>query len=135
MARYHGKNGKAVVGGTDKVNEVSDWSLDSSRAMADASAMGEDDTRKLPGQKTKSVTITCSYEPADADGQEALVQAHEDGVTVALTLYELPPATGVKYWSGDFWVEKWGEKVPVGGKIERSFSLTSEGPATRQTVA
>ena len=132
--RYHGKDGKAVVSGTGQLNAVTDWSMDSSRSMADASGMGEDDTRKVPGQKSKSVSITCSYDPADSDGQEALVTAHESGVTVALTLYELPPATGVKYWSGDFWVEKFGEKVPVGGKVERSFSLTNEGPCTRLTV-
>jgi hypothetical protein len=135
MARYHGKNGKAVVDGVDQVNEVSDWTIDSSRTLADASQMGEDDTRKLPGQKTHTATITCSHDPADTDGQEALVTAHENGTIVTLTLYEIPSATGVKYWSGDFWVEKWGEKVPVGGKIERTFSLTSEGAVTRQTVA
>ena len=135
MARYHGKNGKAVVGGTDKINELNDWSLDLSRSMADASAMGNDSTNSVPGQYSGSVSITCSYEPADSDGQEAMVTAFMSGATVALTLYELPAATGVKYWSGNFFVEKVGEKVPVGGKVERSFSLKLDGDISRSTVA
>jgi hypothetical protein len=135
MARYHGKNGKAVVGGTDQVNEVSEWDLALSMAFADASAMGNASTNSLPGQYSGTASINCSYEPADSDGQEAMVTAFLAGTTVALTLYEIPSATGVKYWSGDFHVEKVGEKVPVGGKVERTFSLRLEGDITRETVA
>lgn len=135
MARYHGKNGSAVVGSTGAIAEINDWSLDSSRSMADASAMGEDDSRALPGQKTKSGSITCNFDQSDADGQEALETAHESGVTVTLTLYERTPATGVKYWTGDVWIEKVGRKVPVGGKVERTFGFRSEGAMSRATVA
>lgn len=134
MARYHGKNGKAVVGGTDKINETSEWSLDMSASFADASAQGNASTNSLPGQYSGSAQITCSYEPADSDGQEALVTAFAAGALVTLTLYELPSATGIKYWSGTFFVEKWSEKVPVGGKVERSFGLRLDGDISRLTV-
>lgn len=134
MARYHGKNGKAVIGGSDQINEVQDWSLDINVPLADASAMGNAFTNALPGQYSASAQISCSYEPADSDGQEAMVTALLAGTTVALTLYELPSATGVKYWSGNFWVEKVGEKVPVGGRVERTFGLKLEGALTRSTV-
>jgi len=135
MARYHGKNGKAVIGGSDQINEVQDWSLDISVPLADASAMGNAFTNALPGQYSGSASINCSYEPADSDGQEAMVTALLAGTTVTLTLYELPSATGVKYWSGTFWVEKVGEKVPVGGRVERTFGLKLEGALSRLTVA
>jgi hypothetical protein len=134
MARYHGKNGKAVVGGVDKVNEVNDWTLDVSKSLSDASSLGNDFTNSVLGQYTGNVNLTCAYDPSDSDGQEAMVTAHFADTKVTLTLYELPPATGVKYWSGDFWVEKFGEKVPVGGKVERSFSLRLDSALTRSTV-
>ena len=134
MARYHGKNGKAVVGGVDQVNETSDWSLDLSMDFADGSYQGPASKNSLPGQYSGTAAITCSYDPSDTDGQESMVTAFLAGTTVALTLYELPPATGVKYWSGNFYIEKYGEKVPVGGKVERSYSLRLEGDITRQTV-
>lgn len=134
MARYHGKNGKAVVGGTDQVNEVSEWTLDVSKSMADASALGNDFTNSVPGQYTGNAQITCSYDQGDSDGQEAMVTAHFADTKVTVTLYERPSATTVKYWSGDFWVEKFSEKVPVGGKVERSFSLRLDGALTRSTV-
>lgn len=135
MARYHGKNGKAVVGGTDKINETSEWTLDLSRSFADASAQGNDSANSLPGQYNGTAQITCSYEPADSDGQEAMVTAFFSGATVVLTLWELPPATGVKYWSGSFFVEKWSEKTPVGGKVERTFSLKLDGDISRLVQA
>ncbi len=135
MARYHGKDGKAVVGGTDKVNECSGWTLDVSRPHVDASAIGNDYTNGLVGQYSADAEISCSYEPADSDGQEAMVTAFLAGTTVALTLYELPSATGVKYWSGNFFVTKVGEKVNVGSKVERNFSLKLEGALSRSTVA
>lgn len=134
MARYHGKNGKAVVNGTGQVSEVSDWSLSLSRDFADASAMGNDSKNSLAGQYSGTVSITCSYDPSDAAGQESLNDAFLSSTTVALTLYEQPPATGVKYWSADFYVEKADEKVPVGGKVERTFNLRLEGDIQRQTV-
>lgn len=135
MARYHGKNGKVIVGGSGVLAEVSDWSMDSSRSMADASAMLEDDTRSLPGQKSRSISITCSYDPDDAAGQEALQTAFENGETSDVTLWELPSATGRKYWSGTIWVEKVGEKVSVGSKVERTYTCRNEGAFTRQTVS
>lgn len=134
MARYHGKNGKIVIGGTDQVNEVSEWGLDLSRDFADASALGNDSKNSVPGQYSGTASVTCSYDPSDSDGQEAMVTAFMAGTTVAATLYEIPSATGVKYWSGNFYVEKIGEKVPVGGKVERTFSLKLEGDISRATV-
>lgn len=135
MARFHGKNGKAQIGGSDQINEVQDWSLDINVPLADASAMGNAFTYSLPGQYSASVSINCSYDSADTDGQEAMVTALLAGSTVALKLWEKTPATGVKYWSGDFWVEKVGEKVPVGGRVERSFGLKLDGAITRGTEA
>ena len=134
MARYHGKNGKAVVGGSDKVNETSDWSMDLDAPMADASAQGNNSRNVLPGQYGGTVSISCSYDPSDTDGQEAMVTAFLAGTSVALTLYELPPVTGVKFWTVTAFVNKVGEKVPKDGKVSRDFSLTIDGDVTRSTV-
>ena len=136
MARYHGKDGKIVIGSdlNLKVNETSEWSLELSRPMADASAQGNDFTNKLPGQYSGSISVECSYEPADSDGQEAMVTAFLANTAVTFHLYELPAASGVKKWSGSAFISKVGEKVPKDGKISRSFSLELDGAISRDTI-
>lgn len=136
MARYHGKDGKIVIGAdlNLKVNETSEWSMELSRPMADASAQGNEFTNKLPGQYSGTISVECSYEPADTDGQEAMVTAFLAPATVAFHLYELPSTSGVKKWSGSAWVSKVGEKVPKDGKVSRSFTLEIEGAVSRDTI-
>jgi hypothetical protein len=136
MARYHGKDGKIVIGSdlNAKVNETSEWNMDVDIPMADASAQGNAFTNVLPGQYKATISVECSYEPADSDGQEALVTAALTGAAVTFHLFELPSATGVKKWSGTAFVNKFGEKVPIGSKVSRSFSLTVDGPLSRDTI-
>lgn len=136
MARYHGKDGKIVIGAdlNLKVNETSEWSLELSRPMADASAQGNEFTNKLAGQYSGSISVECSYDPADSDGQEAMVTAFMEGTAVTYHLYELPSAGGVKKWSGSALVSKVGEKVPKDGKVPRSFTLETDGAISRDTI-
>lgn len=136
MARYHGKDGKVVIGAdlNAKVNETSEWGMDIDIPMADASAQGNAFTNVLPGQYKATISVECSYDPADSDGQEALVTAALAGTSVAFHLFELPSATGVKKWSGSAFVSKVGEKVPKDGKVSRSFSLTVDGALSRDTI-
>jgi len=137
MARYHGKNGKVIIGSdlTAQVNETSEWSMDVDVPMADASYQGQAGTNVLPGQYKATLSIECSYDPADSDGQEAMVTACLAGTAVTFHLYELPSASGVKKWSGSAFVNKFGEKVPNDGKVSRSFSLTLDGAIARDTIA
>ena len=136
MARYHGKDGKIVIGAdlNAKVNETQEWNLDIDIALADASAQGNAFTNVLPGQYKATISVECSYEPADSDGQEALVTAALAGTAVTFHLFELPSASGVKKWSGSAFVNKVGEKVPLAGKVTRSFSLTVDGALSRDTI-
>lgn len=136
MARYHGKDGKVVIGSdlNAKVNETSEWGLDIDIPMADASAQGNNARNVLPGQYGATINIECSYDPADTDGQEALVTAALNGTAVTFHLYELPSAVGVKKWSGSAFVGKVGEKTPKDNKVSRSFTLTLDGPISRDTI-
>lgn len=136
MARYHGKDGKIVIGSdlNAKVNETSEWGLDVDIPMADASAQGNAGSNVLPGQYKATISVECSYDPSDSDGQEALVTAALNKTAVTFHLFELPSASGVKKWSGQAFVNKFGEKTPIGAKVSRSFSLTVDGDLSRDTI-
>lgn len=136
MARYHGKDGKIVIGSdlNAKVNETQEWNMDVDIPMSDASAQGNAFTNVLPGQYKGTISVECSYDPADSDGQEAMVTAALTQAAVTFHLFELPSASGVKKWSGSAFVNKFGEKVSVAGRVTRSFSLTIDGVLSRDTI-
>ncbi|MFO1081872.1 MAG: hypothetical protein U1E23_14735 [Reyranellaceae bacterium] len=134
MARYHGKDGKITIGVSGDVNEVSDWTLDLDNQAVDASFMGNASRNAVQGQYGGSIAITCNYDPADSDGQEAMNTALMTAASVTFKLYEQGSGTTKKYWSGTAWVTKMGEKGSVGGKITRDYTLTIEGDAVRSTV-
>lgn len=136
MARYHGKNGKIVIGTTltARMDECQDWTLDLDAPMDDASYMGPVSRNVLPGQYGGTVSASCSYDPADSDGQEALVTAFLAGTAVTANLFELPSATTVKYWTVSAYVSKVGEKASNKGRVTRDFTLTIDGDVTRNTV-
>lgn len=133
MAAYSGKNGKAVIGSTGTLNELTSWQLTEKGDQVEVTAMSD-----TAGPKSFVATLTewsgqvsMNYDPADADGQELLVA----NWTGALKVYPQGDASTMKYWSGTIFVTDAQRQASVDGKIQLTVSFKGTGTLTRATVA
>ncbi len=120
-----GKDGGVYIG-ANKVAELANWNLD----------MGADDIETtnfdsagwkeyLAGLKEWSGSAEGNYDPTDATGQKAILQAWLNGETVTL---DLKVNATIKF-SGSALV-KLSIETPVDDKVAFSFDYQGTGPLT-----
>lgn len=121
-----GKSGKITLG-ANTVTDITSWSLDVNCDMLDATALGDDWKKTLPGLKDWSASADANWNVAtDANGQKALQDAYLNGTSVALKLY----VNATNYYSGTAYVTSLSIETPVGGEVSASFELQGSGALT-----
>lgn len=130
MAKIHGKEGIVKIG-ANVVAEVTGFTVTTTAAIADASAMGDDWDDHLVGRKNWSGSITCFWDKEDATGQGALVE----GAAIAVKLYPEGDDVGSEEISGTATITQVARTQTLTDTVSRSFDFTGKGAMTVGEVA
>lgn len=131
MPVHHGKNGKVKLGAANVVAEVTGFSVTETVAVSDTTAMGDTAQTHLTGIPGWTASIDGNYDPADANGQNALVI----GASVTVGLYTEGDGAGKKYLTGTASVTNIGRTASVSERVSFSVALTGNGALTQAAVA
>lgn len=129
MGTIHGKAG-VVRNGANPVAEVTEFTIETSVALADDTVMGDAWETHQVGVKKWSGQISCFWDEGDTTGQVAL----DEGASVTLNLYPDGVTTGKKYVTGTATIESTSTTVVKDGIATRSFSFTGNGAMTWATA-
>lgn len=123
MAEMHGKDGKVLVGASTGVSIVA-WGMSNlGPALHDASPLQDTwETLQGGGKRAASGSITCNWDEADANVQNALLADAVAGTTVTLLLY----VNATKYFSVPAYITL-GADVNARGVVMRTFNFRSTG--------
>jgi len=120
-----GKGG-AVLIGSNRIAEISTWSLDPDNDDVDTTNFDSDGWREfLAGLKQWSGSFEGNFVPGDTTGQKALFAAWVNGQPVNLVLQVEP---GVRF-SGQAYVKP-SVEVPVDDKATITVDFQGTGPLT-----
>jgi hypothetical protein len=128
MATHHGKEGVVKIG-ANSVGEVVDFNVDENAAVVDDSAKGDDWDTHLAGRNSWSGSITCHWDPADTNGQEALTV----GASVSLVLYPSGSGSGDAKLTGTATVTRRGASSPLEDVVSQTFDFQGNGALTHGT--
>lgn len=128
MATHHGKEGVVKIG-ANAVGEVVDFNVDENAAVVDDSAKGDDWDTHLPGRNSWSGSITCHWDPADTNGQEAMTI----GTSVSLSLYPSGDGSGDAKLTGTATITRRGPSSPLEGVVSQTFDFQGNGALTHGT--
>lgn len=133
MAAYSGKNGKAVIGSSGVLNELTSWQLTEKGDQVEVTAMSASAGPKdfVAALSEWSGQVSMNYDPTDADGQELLVANY----ATTLKVYPQGDGSTMKYWSGSIFVTDAQRQASVDGKIALTVSFKGTGALSRATVA
>jgi lipopolysaccharide biosynthesis protein len=129
MGTIHGKAGVVRVG-ANPVAEVTEFTIETSVALADDTVMGDAWETHQIGVKKWSGSINCFWDEGDTNGQVVL----DEGAAVTLNLYPDGVATGKKYVTGTATIESTSTGVPKDGVATRSFTFTGNGAMSWSTA-
>ncbi len=130
MANHMGSEGVVRIG-EDAVAEVRAWTVEETGDAVEDTRMGDAWRRYRAGLKSWSGSVECFWDPADADGQEALGV----GAQVTLNLYPGGEASGDAYFSGAAVVTAVSRRAGFDGMVEAAFRFQGSGALARLTVA
>ena len=132
MGTHWGNEGLVRVG-SNTVAEVTEYEFTQSVTPVDDTAIGDAWKTHIAGSGIKewSGSITCHWDEADTNGQEALVV----GESVTLNLHPEGATSGDKYWTGTASITEVTMTVPMDGStIRRTFNFMGNGALTLSTV-
>jgi hypothetical protein len=132
MGTHWGNEGLVRVG-SNTVAEVTEYEFTQSVTPVDDTAMGDAWKTHIAGSGIKewSGSLTCHWDEADTNGQEALVV----GASVTLNLHPEGNTSGDKYWTGTASITEVTLTVPMDGStIRRTFNFMGNGALTLSTV-
>lgn len=137
MTTHSGKNGIVKVGASPAVvGEVREWTLDATAGTNDNTSMNS--VQSNGGWKTNkpslnewSGSLTCWWDPADTNGQEALTI----GTQIAVELYPDDDSSGAVYYSGTATVTAINRSGKLEGEVEASINFMGTGALTQATVS
>lgn len=132
MANAAGKEGVVNIGDSN-VEEIRDWSLETTSEVVDDTVMGDEWMTHKPTQKSWTASFTMYWDPADTDGQQTMIE----GANVALDLYPQGDTAGnaYKYWVGDATVTSVSKSASFDGMVEMSVSVQGNGQLVESTLA
>lgn len=136
MAGLSGRGGKIVYATSGVVAEVGNWTYsDSTDAIEDTAMLNGAvslDKTYIQGNTSRTVQLSGSYDPADADGQVAMAAATGPA---ALKLYPEGDGSGKKYWSAAAAIRTAYQVTgEVNGKINFSATFQISGAFTPATA-
>jgi hypothetical protein len=132
MGTHWGNEGLVRVG-SNTVAEVTEYEFTQSVTPVDDTAIGDAWKTHIAGSGIKewSGSLTCHWDEADTNGQEALVV----GASVTLNLHPEGNTSGDKYWTGTASITEVTMTVPMDGStIRRTFNFMGNGALTLSTV-
>lgn len=127
---YHTGKGGAVRIGTDAIAAVQSWSLDIQTETAKGWGMGDAWTTSETTVQSWSGNVECYFDPADVDGQGALLP----GTSVPLAFYPHATATGAAFFSGTGIITGQPISAPKGDFVSITFNFEGQGALVRDTV-
>ena len=132
MANAAGKDGVVKVGDSD-VEEIRDWSLETTSEVVDDTVMGDEWMSHKPTQKSWTASFTMYWDPANTDGQQTMTE----GANVELDLYPQGDTAGqgYKYWVGSATVTSVSKSASFDGMVEMSVSVQGNGQLAESTLA
>lgn len=132
MGTHWGNEGLVRVG-SNTVAEVTEFEFTQSVTPVDDTAMGDAWKSHIAGSGIKewSGSLTCHWDEADTNGQEALTV----GASVTLNLHPEGNTSGDKYWTGTASITEVTITTPMDGStIRRTFNFMGSGALTLSTV-
>lgn len=135
MPTITGNFGKVKYGagatGAAAYAEVKEFSIDSSAAVLDDGAMGDEWETHLTGRKKWSGKMTCNYDAADTNGQLTLVV----GSSFAGKFFPDNDTTGKRFFGGNATVTQITIMAKLDDIVSFECSFTGNGALTPGTVA
>lgn len=130
MTTHRGNSGKAKIGGSNTVAELTAVEISESAAVIDDSQLSDDWDTHLIGSKSWKGTMTCWWDETDAAGQEACVI----GAPITFGFYPAGDGSGATYRSGSGTVTSVGHTVARNQTVGRTIEVTGNGPLAQATV-
>lgn len=125
MAKIKGKDGGVYLG-ANKIAELANWNLDMGADDIDVTSFDSDGWKEfLAGLKEWSGSAEGNFDPTDANGQKAILNAWLNGEAVTL---ELKVSSTINF-SGSALVKP-SIETPVDDKVAFSFDYQGTGPLT-----
>ncbi len=126
MATHHGKQGVVMIG-ANTIAEVTAFTYTQTAEVADDSACGDTYRTKKVGLFDASGSITCHYDPSDANGQDIM----SIGAEVTLLLYfEDGSSSGETEWSVIAIITEVTKTLERDSITEHSFNFEGNGAPT-----
>lgn len=130
MTTYLGEDGEITVDG-NAIAQIENFTYVEEGDRIRTDYMGATAIVELAGKPRVNGSIRCWYDPADTNGQAALVQ----GATVALVLYPLGNSAGNPVFTiAEADVTSLQLETPVNGGISVEFQYSATAKAVRSTV-
>jgi hypothetical protein len=130
MAIVTGSNSKVTIGTTPvTVASVTSISFSPTAEINKVTAMQDTAQKVLPGTMSFSGSVTVKLDPADTNGQVALINAFINGTSLSFRIYT--DIANTHYWSGSGYIKSMPHKIAGGKAItEVEFQYESDGAWT-----
>lgn len=128
MAALSGTAGSVVymTGGTTKVGEITEWSLDLSHSPVETTSFGDEWQEYIPSLRNATGSFSGNFDHSDT-AQASLISSMLGGSAVAFRLYVNP----TKYFNvGTAYLTGHGPSIANDGKGETSYDFQVSGPVT-----
>lgn len=130
-APYSGTAGSVVLisGGTTRLGNITEWSLDQQRTTVETTAFGDDNRRVIPAIKSATGSFSGSFDNDDT-GQTAFINAYGSGTYLQLRLH-FGGEGSTNYWDiGSALITSINNSISITGKGEISYDFECNGGAT-----
>lgn len=124
---YSGTAGSVVLNqgtaGTARVGWITEWSLDKTRTTVQTTSFGQDNSTVIGGIKSATGSFSGSFADDDS-GQDALLDAFENGTYVRLQLYV---GTAGHFNIGSALIVNYAPTTNAEGKADISYDFEANG--------
>jgi hypothetical protein len=135
MAVVSGKSG-SVFYGSDEIGELSSFTLTITQNSEESFAFGDSWTTNTATSKSWSVEASGFHDPADTNGQVAVLTDILTGdSSVSVALRTEGDTTGDDEWTGTVILQEVSIEAAADGLMGFSFSGIGTGSVTKGTVA
>jgi hypothetical protein len=135
MAVIKGKNGSILIG-SNVIGELNSFSVTITQNTEDTFAFGDDWMTSTATSKSWSIEASGYHDPADANGQVALITDILTGdSSISVKLRTEGSTTGDDEYTGTVTLQEVSMEAAADGIVGFSFSGMGSGSLTKGTVA
>lgn len=129
MAKHTGKDG-VVKFGANALAEVTEFEVEETADTVESHAMGDTWKDNEPTFNAWNGSVSCHYDPADANGQEVAI-----GSVVTVGFYSDGDGASKSYLTGQAIVSGRTRGAPMDDMVSNELTLTGKGALTKATVS